>query len=161
MTLTLPISQKIPQVKLEVVADFNRTDYSGQTAEAVGWGFTEPYLIDEDNPSRIISNQLNKVDLTIMSATECNEKFRLQFPNNVRDNTEGGTLICASGALKKGVCEVILIDDRYSLRFVWLIIGILFSMTMEVLCSLMAYRLELLIFQSDVETSKIAHIILN
>lgn len=112
MTLSLPIPRTIPSAKL---ANNTRSDYAGVKAMAIGWGYTQVYLSGEKAPSTKISNPLKKVDLTIMSAITCYRMFKKQFPTDNQDYTEGGTMICAGGENKRGVCEVIII-------YFWLII---------------------------------------
>lgn len=104
--MNLPVT--VPFARLERGAELTQKDYFGQKAVTLGWGSTFVFNVDDKDGEIQLSSQLKRLEVTIMTAKKCNEKFQLQFPTETRDFTEGGKMLCAT-LNKQGTCRVMMI----------------------------------------------------
>lgn len=110
-----PVPQ-IQPVKLESINDFNRTDYDGKTAVAVGWGSVLGYLADTYPNSRG-SNILKKVNLPVISRSKCKDMFSKEFQKYTTDYTHGGKTICTHTVNSESHCQVNISFVHFSFLF--------------------------------------------
>lgn len=110
-----PVPQ-IQPVKLESINDFNRTDYDGKIAVAVGWGSVLGYLAGIE-PIYRGSNILKKVNLPVISRSKCMDIHFRENSKDTTDITQGGKAICTQSLNAEGVCQVNISFDHFRFPF--------------------------------------------
>lgn len=101
-----PVNQ-IQPARLETIEDFDRTDYDGKTAVAIGWGTMIGYdeIRQENSPT---SDRLKLVEVPIISADKCNALYKGTKFESTLDYTQQGITLCTHNLKPEDTCQVSL-----------------------------------------------------
>lgn len=97
---------RVPLATMETNADFDRTDYVGQTAVALGWGNVLNYLLDTKDPPSKVSDLLKKLEAPVISSQECNRLIIAGLNTKPEFFYKERPQICIKPTKTEGVCKV-------------------------------------------------------